>query len=64
MSKGKPINDTKGTVLPAPDNTPKRIELTKDNAPIFAAKFLEEIRDEFKKLNEALQDIIANQRDV
>ena len=63
MSKVKPIRDAKAAVLPAP-NVPKRIELTQDNAPLFAAKFLEEIRDEFKKLNANLQDIIANQRDV
>jgi hypothetical protein len=63
MSRVKPVRDLKAAVLPAP-NVSKRIELNKDNAPLFAAKFLEEIRDEFKKLNENLQDIIANQRDV
>ena len=55
MSKGKPINDTKGTVLQAPDTTPKRIELTKDNAPIFAAKFLEGIKDELRLIRELLE---------
>ena len=64
MSKGKPINNTKGLEPKALNSEPKRIELTKDNAPIFAAKFLEEIRDEFRKLNGLLEDMIANQRDV
>ena len=63
MVKGKPVNDTKGQVSPG-TITPKRIELTKDNAPIFATKFLEEIRDEFRKMNGLLEDMIANQRDV
>jgi hypothetical protein len=59
MSKVKPIRDDKAAVLPAP-NMPKRIELTQDNAPLFAAKFLEEIRDEFRKLNAILERMEKN----
>ena len=59
MTKGKPINDTKGQEAQA-SITPKRIELTNVNAPIFAAKFLEEIRDEFRKLNAILERMEKN----
>ena len=59
MSRVKPIRDLKATELPAP-NVPKRIELTALNAPIFAAKFLEEIRDEFRKLNSILERMEKN----
>jgi hypothetical protein len=56
MSKVKPIRDMNGkTGLTAPDNIPKRIELTKDNAPIFAAKFLEGIKDELRLIRELLE---------
>jgi hypothetical protein len=75
MAKVKSIRDNKNGALPAPNGTvpdsSKRIELTKDNAPLLAVKFLEEIRNEFRAMNtnlqrlhDDLQDIIADNRDV
>ena len=51
MKKPKQVTDVSGKTLPAPG----KVALTKDNCMIFATKFLEEIRDELKKLNATLE---------
>lgn len=54
MSKNKPVRDLNAAALPA-SNVPKRIALTQDNAPLFAAKFLDGIHQELKAIRILLE---------
>jgi len=51
MAKGKPVNDVKGSEAVQPG----QIQLTNENAVIFAAKFLEGIQVELRKIRELLE---------
>ena len=56
MSKKKPINKTQNGGQPVP-NTGQKIALDLDNAPIFAAKFLESILFEMRVIRQELQKL-------
>jgi len=61
MAKSKSIRDNSNAVLPASNGlkpeSSNRIVLTDANAPLLAAKFLEGILLELKKLNEKFDHI-------
>jgi hypothetical protein len=54
-----PVRDLKGGELPGAKG-PANVQLDHGNYMLFATKFLEEIRDEFRKLNATLERMEKN----